>query len=238
MVQRRAAWWTLSDYTRMNSVTSLQSQLNWQTLQGRRSVTGLCLFYKFVNGLVAVLLPDYMKPTHRISGYCHSMTFHQIHTSKDYYKNSFPLAIVQSNALQTNVQLRQVFRSSRQIWPFIFTLTHYNSFIFYSFSFTWFRCLPKKSRGLRHYHKIGCLASELSVEKWTNIHDWDQNIIYPFCQQHACPFGLKVYTTSTQSHRSRHKCVQHLCQNKCLLYQNWHFECSYNFPSANNGYEW
>ena len=59
MVQRRAAWWTLSYYTMMNSVTSLQSQLNWQTLEGR-SVAGLCLFYKFVNGLVAVLLPDYM----------------------------------------------------------------------------------------------------------------------------------------------------------------------------------
>ena len=60
MVQRRAAWWTLSDYTRTNSVTSLQSQLNWLTLEGRRSVARLCLFYKFVNGLVAVLLPDYM----------------------------------------------------------------------------------------------------------------------------------------------------------------------------------
>ena len=32
------------------------------------------------------------------------MTFHQIHTGKDYYKYSiFPLAIVQSNALQANV---------------------------------------------------------------------------------------------------------------------------------------
>ena len=60
MVQRRAAWWTLSDYTRTNSVTSLQSQFNWQTLEGRRSVARLCLFYKFVNGLVAVLFPDYM----------------------------------------------------------------------------------------------------------------------------------------------------------------------------------
>ena len=48
MVQRRAAWWTLSDYTRTNSVTSLHSQLNWQTLEGRRSVARLCLFYKFV----------------------------------------------------------------------------------------------------------------------------------------------------------------------------------------------
>ena len=60
MVQRRAAWWTLSDYTRTNSVISLQSQLNWQTLEARRYVARLCLFYKFVNSLVAVLLPDYM----------------------------------------------------------------------------------------------------------------------------------------------------------------------------------
>ena len=57
MVQRRAAWCTLSEYT---SATSLQSHLNWQTLEGRRSVARLCLFYKFVNGLVAVLLPYYM----------------------------------------------------------------------------------------------------------------------------------------------------------------------------------
>ena len=89
MVQRRAAQWSLSDYARTTSVTSLQSQLNWQTLEERRSMAPLCLFYKIVNGLVAVPLPDYMQPTHRISRYCHSMTFRQIHTSKDYYKYSF-----------------------------------------------------------------------------------------------------------------------------------------------------
>ena len=61
--------------------------------------------------------------------------------------------------------------------------------------------------------------------------------ISPFCGQHACPFGLKVYTTFTQSNRSCHKCVQYLCQNKCLRYQNWHFECSFDFPLGNNGYE-
>ena len=100
MVQRRAARWTLNDYARTTSVTSLQSQLNWQTLEERRSVARLCLFYNIVNGLVAVPLPDYMQPRHRISRYCHSMTFRQIHTGKDYYKYSFfPLAIVQWNAL-------------------------------------------------------------------------------------------------------------------------------------------
>ena len=64
----------------------------------------LCLFYKVVNGLVAVPLPDYIQPTHRISRYCHSMTFRQIHTDKDSYKySSSPLAIVQWNALPENV---------------------------------------------------------------------------------------------------------------------------------------
>ena len=88
-VQRPAACWTYSDYTRTTSVTSLQSQFNWQTLEGRRSVAHLCLFYKIVNGLVAVPLPDCMQPTHRISTYCHSMmTFRQIHTGKDYHKYS------------------------------------------------------------------------------------------------------------------------------------------------------
>ena len=101
---RKSARWTLNDYARTTSVTSLQSQLNWQTLEERRSVARLCLFYKIVNGLVAVPLPDYMQPTHRISRYCHSMTFRQIHTGKDYYKYSFfPLAIVQWNALPANV---------------------------------------------------------------------------------------------------------------------------------------
>ena len=35
MVQRRAACCTLSDCTMTNSVTLLQSQLNWQTHEGR-----------------------------------------------------------------------------------------------------------------------------------------------------------------------------------------------------------
>ena len=104
MVQRRAARWTLHDYARTTSVTALLSQLNWQTLEERRSVARLCLFHKIVNGLVAVPLPEYIQPTHRISRYCHSMTFRQIHTGKDRYKYSFfPLAVVQWNALPANV---------------------------------------------------------------------------------------------------------------------------------------
>ena len=41
---------------------------------------------------------------HIVSRYCHSMTFRQIHTNRNYYKYSFfPLAIVQWNALQESI---------------------------------------------------------------------------------------------------------------------------------------
>ena len=104
MVQRPAAQWTLSDYARTTSDISLQSQFNCQTLEERRSMARLCLFYKIVYGLVAVPPQDYMQPTQRYSRYCHSMTFRQIHTGKDYYEYSFfPLAIVQWNALPASV---------------------------------------------------------------------------------------------------------------------------------------
>ena len=104
MVQRRAARWTLSDYSRSTSVSSLLCQLNMQTLEKRRSVARLCLFYKIVHCLVAIPIPDYIQPNHRISRYCHSMTFRQIHTGKDCYKYSFfPLAVVQWNALPASV---------------------------------------------------------------------------------------------------------------------------------------
>ena len=49
------------------------------------------------------------------------------------------------------------------------------------------------------------------------------------------PVGLKVFLTYMPSHICRHKCVRHLCQNKCLLGQN--FECSFDFPSQNKVYE-
>ncbi len=108
MVQRRAARWTLNDYSTYSSVTDMLDRLGWRTLEQRRSDARLCLFHKIVNGQVAVSLPQYIKPSNRISRYCHSMTFKQIHTSKDVYKFSFfPLAVVQWNALPQEVATLQ-----------------------------------------------------------------------------------------------------------------------------------
>ena len=103
-IQRRAARWTTSNYDYRSSVTSMLDQLSWRTLEQRRADARLCLFYKMIHGIVAVPLPDYVQPTYRVSRYCHSMTFRQIHTNRNYYKYSFfPLAIVQWNALPESV---------------------------------------------------------------------------------------------------------------------------------------
>ena len=103
-VQRRAARWTTSSFDYRSSVTAIVNDLGWRTLEQRRADARLCLFFKMVYGLVAVPLPDYIEQSNRISRYCHSMTFRQLHTSKDYYKHSFfPLAIVEWNALPETV---------------------------------------------------------------------------------------------------------------------------------------
>ena len=99
-VQRRAALWTTCYFDRMSSISALLETLSWRTLEQRRADSRLCLFYKIVNNMVAVPLPDYIKPNPRTSRRGHSMTFKQIHTGKDFYKYSiFPLAVVQWNAL-------------------------------------------------------------------------------------------------------------------------------------------
>ena len=78
--------------------------LSWRSLEQRRADARLCLFYKMVHWIVVVLLSDYVQPTHRVSHYCHSITFHQIYTNRNYYKYSFfLLAIVQWNALPESV---------------------------------------------------------------------------------------------------------------------------------------
>ena len=102
--QRRAVRWTTSNYDYRSSVTAMLHSLGWQTFEQRRTDARLCLFYKIVYGLVAVPLPVYIQQPNRLSQHCHSMTFTQIHTSKDFYKYSFyPLAIVQWNALPQHV---------------------------------------------------------------------------------------------------------------------------------------
>ena len=103
-VQRRAARWTSCNFDTRASVSDMLETLGWRSLQQRRADARLCLFFKIVNNMVAVSLPDYIQPNPRTSRRGHSRSFCQLHTGKDYYKYSFfPLAIVQWNALPEDV---------------------------------------------------------------------------------------------------------------------------------------
>ena len=87
-VQHRAARWTTSNYDYRSSVTAMLQSLGWRTLEQRRADARLCLFYKIVYDLVAVPLQVYIQQPNRLYRHCHSMTFTQIHTSKDFFTST------------------------------------------------------------------------------------------------------------------------------------------------------
>jgi len=61
-VQRRAARWIVTDYSR-NSVTLFLSSLGIPTLQQRRQISRLTLFYKIINDTLPIFIPSHYQKT-------------------------------------------------------------------------------------------------------------------------------------------------------------------------------
>ena len=115
MVQRRAARWTLSDYSPYASVTQMLQFLGWRSFEQRRSDSRLCLFYKIIYGLVAIDMPPYVVHPLRTPRNSHTLGFRQIQSTVDYYKYSFyPLSIVQWNRLPAHIALLPTFDSFKR----------------------------------------------------------------------------------------------------------------------------
>ena len=115
MIKRRAARWTLNNYSTYASVTEMLQSLGWRCLEQRRSDSGLCLFYKIIYGLVAIDLPPYVVHPSSILRYSHPFCFCQIQTTMDYYKYSFyPLAIVRWDRLPSHTALLPTFESFKR----------------------------------------------------------------------------------------------------------------------------
>ena len=66
MVQRRAARWTLSNYSTYASISEMLQFLGWWSLEQKKSDIRLCLFYMVIHGLVVVDLPPYVQHPMRI----------------------------------------------------------------------------------------------------------------------------------------------------------------------------
>ena len=109
-VQWRAARWTTCNFDRMASVSAMLETLGWRTLEQRRADSRLCLFYKTVNTMVAVALPNYIKPNPRRG---HSMKCQQIHTGKDINIPFFHKQLFSGMPSQKALSARQALTYSR-----------------------------------------------------------------------------------------------------------------------------
>lgn len=104
MVQRRAARYVTSRYHNTISVTSMLNELEWETLQSRRTKSQLTMFYKIENSLVDIEMSDYVDKPTRPTRSQHSKKYRQLPCSKTYYQNSFfPRTVPTWNSLPNTV---------------------------------------------------------------------------------------------------------------------------------------
>jgi hypothetical protein len=88
-VQRRSARYVTNQYDRTSSVTSMLAELQWDTLQSRRTRQQLIFFYKIVNNLVDVPPDPYLTPGHSRTRSSHSSKFRQFSPRTNVFKFSF-----------------------------------------------------------------------------------------------------------------------------------------------------
>ena len=96
-VQRRAARFVKSWYSRYSSVSDMLDVLGWTPLSQRRQEARLILFYKIINGLAQVPFEGVLVEAYKGTRRKHSMTFRQIgHTTSQSF---FPKTISAWNRL-------------------------------------------------------------------------------------------------------------------------------------------
>ena len=106
VVQRRTARFTLGDYRRTSSVSSMLHQLKWDDLVTRRQQSKVTMLYLVIHQLVAIPSPPYLQPTGvRTRG--NEMRFLVPFTSVNSYKNSFPSTIRLWNSLPSAITRMQ-----------------------------------------------------------------------------------------------------------------------------------
>ena len=103
MVQRRGARFVQNDYRRTSSVTNMLHDLNWETLQSRRSKVKVIHLYKITNHLIDIPSRPNLIPT-GASTRGHNIKFLQPHCRTMVYQFSFfPSAIRKWNSLPTQL---------------------------------------------------------------------------------------------------------------------------------------
>ena len=90
-IQRRAARFSLHRYTRESSVSTMIKELGWQTLEERRHLNCLTMFYKIHSNLVAIDITNYLEPkNHPVPTRTENTQAHCVpHSSRDYHRLPF-----------------------------------------------------------------------------------------------------------------------------------------------------
>ena len=89
MVQRRAARYATNRYRNTSSVTDMLDNLEWETLESRRTKIQLVMFFKIINDLVDIPSSNYLIPANSKTRSNHSKKMQQYHTRSDVFKYSF-----------------------------------------------------------------------------------------------------------------------------------------------------
>ncbi len=89
-IQRRSGRFVYSDYRRSSSASAMLHKLHWPTLQSRRTQARLMVFYKAVNGLIAVPV-DHLRRSSRVTRETSgsAVSFTRLSSKCNTYKNSF-----------------------------------------------------------------------------------------------------------------------------------------------------
>jgi hypothetical protein len=105
-VQRRAARFVKNDYARTSSVTSMLQDLDWETLEDRRTKSRLVTIYKETHGLIPSNISHLQTklPALRTRS-SHILNYNVPQSNKDCYRQSlYPRTIPQWNALPSDVK--------------------------------------------------------------------------------------------------------------------------------------
>ena len=89
MVQRRAARYTTNRFRNTSSVSSMIDQLQWESLESRRSKIQLTLFFKVIHNLIDIPPANYLTHSTTRTRLTHSKKYRQFSPSTDSFKLSF-----------------------------------------------------------------------------------------------------------------------------------------------------
>ena len=94
MVQRRAARYTTNRFRNTSSISSLIDQLQWESLESRRSKIQLTLFFKVIRNLIDITPDKYLTHSTTRTRSTHLKKYRQFSPSTDSFRFTFFLRTV------------------------------------------------------------------------------------------------------------------------------------------------